>query len=126
MERGGAGLKDGVFISILYDFVLLHSHSTLHMTGKTLSSRRAGWDNSILLSFYFEKNSFICFLLLCHDFLLFFFFFFIFPLPKGPRMFLSVYNFRILVAFYFYIFYYSLWHIKKTKHLLYVILYMPF
>ena len=36
-------------------------------------------DNSILLSLYFENNSFICFLLLCHDFLLFFFSYFLFP-----------------------------------------------
>lgn len=30
------------------------------------------WDNSILLSLYFENNSTIFFLLLCHDFLTFF------------------------------------------------------
>ena len=44
-----------------------------------------------------------------------FYFYFIFLLPKGPRMFLSVYNFWILVAFFFYIFYSSLWHIKKKN-----------
>ena len=48
-------------------------------------------------------------------FAMIFYFFFIFLLPKGPRMFPSVYNFWILVAFYFYIFYSSLWHIKKNK-----------
>ena len=49
------------------------------MTGKTFSPRHAGWDNSILLSLYFENNSFICFLLLCHDFLLLLFSYFFFP-----------------------------------------------
>ena len=38
----------------------------------SIQSYRWEWDNSILLSLYFENNSFICFLLLCHDFLLFF------------------------------------------------------
>ena len=30
MGRGGVGPKDGVFVSISHDFVLLHPHLVLH------------------------------------------------------------------------------------------------
>ena len=67
----------------------------------SIQSYRWEWDNSILLSLYFENNSFICFLLLCHDFLLFIHI----SSSQGTTYVPICQYFWILVAFYFYIFF---------------------
>ena len=62
-------------------------------------------DESETTPFYFLYTLKTTRLFVFFFFAMIFYFLFIFLLPKGPRMFLSVYNFWILVAFYFYIFF---------------------